>query len=387
MVDILCKDGAVATSFREALRWINSVSFTFGQTATAKYTDDDNNLQSIVAVGLKTGSGLGSYQFVSVKNPFLVADVVNENPELAYLLHGEIYIWYDPETGIYRKVWADEHNREQVEEINEKITVTTYSGDIINITPGSAPFDSKNFYTKEEIDQILSEKIEEQKKEIEDLQVVAYPLTPNLILADPSSAIINKATAPLGKFKISIIRGEDEDVTKDINTSFTINGKKITSDTYTTSLSKSICTEKIFPTSVENDKAIFTLKAKYSFYPEVETSLEVLFVNPMICAPISPNATCPDDYALQNSFSKFEVLEIPDNSWTWNGSLNEQKLFFAHPASFGQVTHIYDINGLDYINDYDVYEKTKNSENYYVYVKKTVVTIDDFIQKFIFNEQ
>lgn len=70
---------------------------------------------------------------------------------------------------------------------------------------------------------------------------------------------------------------------------------------------------------------------------------------------------------------------------TWYGiNLENQKIVYATPKAYGLLTHIYDANKLDYIDDYDIYEIEINTIPYYVYVKKDAIQITDFTQRFVY---
>lgn len=55
-------------------------------------------------------------------------------------------------------------------------------------------------------------------------------------------------------------------------------------------------------------------------------------------------------------------------SYTWTGSLNDQRICFAYPKSFGALSSIRDANNFEYVSGFSRSEVMVNSELYYVYV-------------------
>lgn len=66
--------------------------------------------------------------------------------------------------------------------------------------------------------------------------------------------------------------------------------------------------------------------------------------------------------------------------YTWTGNLNDQRLCFCYPKSFGALTSIKDGNGFEYLSGFSRAELTVNGESYYVYTSgKATVTNFKFI--------
>lgn len=66
--------------------------------------------------------------------------------------------------------------------------------------------------------------------------------------------------------------------------------------------------------------------------------------------------------------------------YTGTTNLNNQKLCYAYPKSFGALTSIKDANNFEYLSSYTRFELTVWDETYYIYVLTDPVTIDDFKQ-------
>ena len=67
-------------------------------------------------------------------------------------------------------------------------------------------------------------------------------------------------------------------------------------------------------------------------------------------------------------------------SYTGTATLNNQKLCYAYPKSFGALSSIKDANNFDYINSYNRTEVNVNGEAYYVYTLIDTTSVTNFKQ-------
>ena len=76
-------------------------------------------------------------------------------------------------------------------------------------------------------------------------------------------------------------------------------------------------------------------------------------------------------------------------SFEWdNINFTYKRIALAYPKKYVFLSHIYDDNGLDYIRTYQA-TNTKLSwdgEEYIVYIKRDSVTVNLFVQKYVFND-
>ena len=86
---------------------------------------------------------------------------------------------------------------------------------------------------------------------------------------------------------------------------------------------------------------------------------------------------------------KTHIRSNDQNIW-WKGDFpindrsgNLKILILAYPKSLGELRHIYDFSGLDYINDYTKYENS----NYYIYRKNIGFVASNFLQDFWFIDK
>ena len=84
-----------------------------------------------------------------------------------------------------------------------------------------------------------------------------------------------------------------------------------------------------------------------------------------------------------NSFDIIETINIENNIYQYMCDLNDEKLVFMYPKSFGLTTTIRDVNDLEYIDSYEVDVVIRDGIEYYKYTLKDNIIINNFIQ--IFN--
>ena len=107
----------------------------------------------------------------------------------------------------------------------------------------------------------------------------------------------------------------------------------------------------------------------------VQGSASVTFVNPSYFGPVAATFT-PTETAIKALTKSVKN----GKGYTGNTSLNNQKVCYAYPKSFGALTSIKDANNFEYINSYTRSELTVWDETYYVYVLTDATTIDSFKQ-------
>lgn len=100
-----------------------------------------------------------------------------------------------------------------------------------------------------------------------------------------------------------------------------------------------------------------------------------IFVNPSYFGAVANDFT-PTEEAI-----KALTKTVKNNKgYTGNVSLNNQKVCYAYPKSFGMLSSIKDANNFEYISSYDRTEVRVWDETYYVYVLKDSTTITNFRQ-------
>lgn len=188
-----------------------------------------------------------------------------------------------------------------------------------------------------------------------------FPL--NISLSGPT--LFKKGTTQSIKITWSIKEGNEEIVPKEIilsydeiNTSLPVNNKEVTIPNVTKS-------------------TIFNFKVSNS-YQTVSQSIRVNFVSPSYFGAVDADFIVNED-SIDDIKSLTELLRS-SRSYSNSINLTNQKVVYAYPASFGNLTSIKDANNFDYINSYSKSIFNINGESYNIYIMKDATTINNFTQ-------
>lgn len=109
----------------------------------------------------------------------------------------------------------------------------------------------------------------------------------------------------------------------------------------------------------------------------VTGSTSVTFVNPNYFGPVDSTFS-----ATEENIKALTKIVKGSRSYTGNTTLNNQKVCYAYPKSFGALTSIKDANNFEYLSSYTRSEVNVWDETYYVYVLTDATTIDSFRQTY-----
>ena len=126
-----------------------------------------------------------------------------------------------------------------------------------------------------------------------------------------------------------------------------------------------------------NKSTIFNFKVSNS-YQTVSQSLRVNFVSPSYFGAVAADFVVSEDSI--NDIKFLTELLRSGRSYSNSVNLNNQKVIYAYPASFGNLTSIKDANNFDYINSYTKSIFNINGESYNIYIMKDATTINNFTQ-------
>lgn len=338
--------------------------FYVGEPVIVRYYVDpetQEEIDTLIAVGIQEGLGKECYQVVSLGGLVLVRDVVDELPDVSQLVHGELYLYHNPDDSLWYYVYKPESSNErQIEQIKAPDTV------FVNIETRYRWFwkdgvlkREDDFYSRTEVDDIINE-------------LVNLVSPPTLTASIQEGTLFESGTSQTITLEIHVLNSMDVDVTKTC---------KIFIDDQEVVLNRINCIQF----SNQQANRDFVIKAEYnvgSIKRTLETVVKLRFGYYFYYGIVDQDwvPSSPEVRNLGNS-----VLSVRQN-FIWNDiTLEKQKTVFAYPKVYGLMSHIYDDNGLCYIPDYLVYEiELPGEEVYYVYVKKDIVQIENFNQHFIF---
>lgn len=349
-----------------AILKLNRLTHYEGQPVMVRYYSNPNNrkVDTLLALGIKNGIGEDCYKIISLSGLDLVRGVVKTLPDISLLIHGELFLYVNPE-GVWNYVYALENERVVEPIINlEPTTFVCIEDKFRWFWDGSGKLKREDdFKTNNEINSIINElflvigppKLEVVSKIgyiFHDDQVVDIPLQVKVTdtlgkdLTDLATFYINnRAVSKRGKE--IIIKGASKETTN-----YRIDAKIIGDSGK----------EYVF-------SSLILISFGFDFYyGNVDKDWEVSGENVLNL-----------DNVVLSAKNSFEYSSI---------NLNYQKIVFAYPEIYGNLLHIIDEHGLDHIEDYAVHLiKLPTNVNYYVYIKTDAITINNFYQKFLFVDE
>lgn len=349
------------------------------------YVDiDQTEIDTLYAIGIKDGVGKDCYKVISLGGLNLVRNVVTELPDVSALTHGELYLYQD-EGGKWNYVYEISGVR-QIDpilggpfifaNIEDRYRWFFLDGklkredDFYSTAEIDKKFDLVNS-SLQEFEEVLKrlDAIEAELKEHKDMLVEldseVFPLslsftnkTGNLFLTGTTQDITFEA----------IVTRKGEDITKECT--FTVNDEEVVLNEDNQFIITKLTGTRTFnlvatyPKLGITKEASSTVNFGYNFwYGVIPAEWEITEANVL---------------ALGNT-----KLQIKQNL-TYTMNLSQQKLAFVCPKVYGKLSHIYDANNFDYIDDYTVTELEVNTYQYYVYVKNKEVTISNFRQAYTY---
>lgn len=343
-----------------AILKLNKLTHYEGQPVMVKYWSNSGKIDTLLALGIKDGIGEDCYKIISLSGLELVRGVVNTLPDVSLLVHGELYLYRNPEK-IWNYVYASDGIR-VVEPITnlEPTTFVNIKDKFRWFWDGSGNLKREDdFKSGEEMKSIIDELflvIGSPKLDIKsdigyifyEDQIVDVQLTIKLLDA-LGNDLINRASILVNK----------EAVSK--------NGNKITIKKVNSSNASYVIDAVI--TADSGKDYVFSSVILFEFGQD------------FYYGKVS------EDWVLNEHNLKQLENVVLNSRKTINYesiSLNLEKLIFSYPEKYGRLLHIYDEHGLDHLEDYTIRSiKLSSGVNYYVYEKEGI-TISDFNQRYIF---
>lgn len=201
---------------------------------------------------------------------------------------------------------------------------------------------------------VISESINQLSTLINKINSEVFPLSVSV----SGGGVFEKRTTQTITVKWTVKEGNDVIVPDKI----TINDTQVT-NTDTSKVFSDVTSNITYTIKITNNDII------------IKGSTSVVFVNPSYFGVIS-TTTSPTEEIIKGLTKNIK------NSKNYTGTvdLNNQKVCYAYPKSFGALSSIKDSNNFDYLDSYTKAEITVWDETYYVYVLTDPVTIDGFRQ-------
>ena len=323
------------------------------------------NVDSILAIGIKQGYGEDCYRVIDLGGRAVVRDITESIPDVSSLVHGEIYVWKNPEDEKWMYVYKneDEPNRlvkDYLDETKDVIFYNLEDGYIWFYTSGKMKR-ADDFFTIGETQNLIENALNSNFE---------------VVLQSNSGQLYREGTVNDIEFQLRVTNTvTGEDITD--RCTYKLNGVDLVPER-----------DGSFIVNNVSNNIDYSIMAIYPLATGINVNLKsniirITFGNFFYFGPVSSNWVA-NATSIQNLTRRlwynatFKVNDI---------RLEKQRYVLAYPYKYGNLEHIFDVHGLDYIYTYEALdEKVKiDGVDYLVYLKKDVVSIIDLDQSFVFT--
>lgn len=344
---------------------LNERGFLKGEVVMLNYKKDPDkktDIGTLVAIGIKDGTGEDCYRIISAGGSVVVRKVVESLADVSSLVHNELYIYKDPDNKWYY-VYKPEN------EVNRRIELITGGPYIfVDLDTGYRWFyrdgqckREDEFFSSNNVQALLNEILSRNDRievtsdsgflfKVGDVKNVALNIK---TLDNSRNDISSKCRYSIDGQDIALVGGK-----------YTI--QNLTTDKDIEIVSNVEVAEGIY----QQIKEKVSIRFGYLFYyGRVEPTWE----------PNVDNIKALEYKKLNNRRS----LEWVDIDIT-----NLSKTVFCYPKRYGFLDHIFDYHGIDYLKDYVIYDNhyVIDGEEYFVYLKKEPIKMFDFRQNYVFGD-
>ena len=344
---------------------LNERGFLKGEVVMLNYKKDPDkktDIGTLVAIGIKDGTGKDCYRIISAGGSVVVRKVVESLADVSSLVHNELYIYKDPDNKWYY-VYKPEN------EANRRIELITGGPYIfVDLDTGYRWFyrdglckREDEFFSSNNVQALLNEILSRNDRievtsdsgflfKVGDVKNVALDIK---TLDNSRNDISSKCRYSIDGQDIALVGGK-----------YTI--QNLTADKDIEIVSNVEVAEGIY----QQIKEKVSIRFGYLFYyGRVEPTWE----------PNVDNIKALEHKKLNNRRS----LEWVDIDIT-----NLSKTVFCYPKRYGFLDHIFDYHGIDYLKDYVIYDNhyVIDGEEYFVYLKKEPIKMFDFRQNYVFGD-
>ena len=335
---------SIFSSRESAIIHLNEVEHVVGQPVMVRYTTSDGETDTITAIGVRSGQGSSCYSIISCGEEKIVGDVFfNDLPDVSHLIHDINYV------AKFNGTWSLFY-------ISESGT----QRQIRDLVPGDKFYSLKDshmyFYSE-------SGKLFRDDNELSLLEDKFSILSRGVltISLDHENTLSKKGTRLNRPYlDISVLDSNGDDLTSECTYSV------IDSDGNT--ISCEFFNGKLLLVTEINTTKEYTVTASYTVSNEAplvaEGKIKFMFVDPVY-------------YGTWLGEEK-EVLWDGNSDLELVFNLKNQKNYIKVSAEWPRFSHIFDVNGLDYIDDYEV----TRIDSWVTYKKSDAVTINNFVQTF-----
>lgn len=344
---------------------LNERGFLKGEVVMLNYKKDPDkktDIGTLVAIGIKDGTGEDCYRIISAGGSVVVRKVVESLADVSSLVHNELYIYKDPDNKWYYVYKPENEANRRIELITggPYIFVDLDTGYRLFYRDGQCKREDE-FFSSNNVQALLNEILSRNDRievtsdsgflfKVGDVKNVALNIK---TLDNSRNDISSKCRYSIDGQDIALVGGK-----------YTI--QNLTADKDIEIVSNVEVAEGIY----QQIKEKVSIRFGYLFYyGRVEPTWE----------PNVDNIKALEYKKLNNRRS----LEWVDIDIT-----NLSKTVFCYPKRYGFLDHIFDYHGIDYLKDYVIYDNhyVIDGEEYFVYLKREPIKMFDFRQNYVFGD-
>ena len=343
---------------------LNEREFAEGEVAIINYyknADLRTNIGTLVALGVTAGKGVEHYRILSTGDTVLVRNVVSQLPDVSALVHGEVYVYVDPDEVwyyVYKNSYEDERS-------------------ITPITGGPFVFlDTESGYRWFYRDQVCQREDDFLSRERTEL------ILQQLVLQDGYLEVTSRngylfESGQVKDIYLEIKAWNRAQTAPLTGVSYYINGEPIAITSTGSYTYRNVSKD----TSLLVEARIYLIDDLYLTYAR---QIDIYFGHKFYYGVVPDNWEPTNGDSITGRLS-YKLSRKIDFDWS-EIALNMERTVFAYPEKYGFLEHIYDDNGLDYIYEYNIYRNISiDNVEYNCYLKRSAVSIVDFRQIYSFE--
>ena len=344
---------------------LNERGFLKGEVVMLNYKKDPDkktDIGTLVAIGIKDGTGEDCYRIISAGGSVVVRKVVESLADVSSLVHNELYIYKDPDNKWYY-VYKPEN------EANRRIELITGGPYIfVDLDTGYRWF-YRDGQCKREDEFFSSNNVQALLNEI-------LSRNDRIEVTSDSGFLFKVGDVKNVELNIKTLDNSRNDISSKCR--YSIDGQDI-----------ALVGGKYTIQNLTSDKDIeivSNVEVAKGIYQQIKEKVSIRFGYLFYYGRVEPTWEPNVDnikaleYKKLNNRRSLEWVDIDITSLS--------KTVFCYPKRYGFLDHIFDYHGIDYLKDYVIYDNhyVIDGEEYFVYLKKEPIKMFDFRQNYVFGD-
>ena len=344
---------------------LNERGFLKGEVVMLNYKKDPDkktDIGTLVAIGVKDGTGEDCYRIISAGGSVVVRKVVDSLADVSSLVHNELYLYKDPDNKWYY-VYKPEN------EVNRRIELITGGPYIfVDLETGYRWFYREGqckredeFFSSSNVQSLLNE-ILSRNDRIEVTSESGFLFK----VGDVKDVVLN----------IKTLDNSGKDISSKCR--YSIDGQEIALVGGKYNL-RNLTTDK-------DIEIISNVEVAENIYQQIREKVSIRFGYLFYYGRVAPDWT-PSVENIKG-LEKKKLNNRRSLEWVDIDITKLSKTVYCYPKKYGFLDHIYDYHGIDYLKDYIIFDNNYviDGEEYFVYLKKEPIKMFDFRQNYVFGD-